>query len=186
MSDGDGSLPVSGRRVAALAGRRIAAWCVDWLVISGYAAALIPLGLLLVGYSHRWSPLAANAVALATLVVPAWLWMAAWERGPRAASPGKRLLRLRADAVQRTALGWRRSLVRNGLKLAVPWELGHTAAFTLADVHASGPATAIGLTGGLAACLIGCGYLVSLFVGTGRTPYDLASGARVVAVPPRP
>jgi hypothetical protein len=35
-----------------LAWRRIAAWAVDWLIISAYAVALVPVGLLLVGWQR--------------------------------------------------------------------------------------------------------------------------------------
>ncbi|HEY8532456.1 MAG TPA: hypothetical protein VIL44_01075, partial [Micromonospora sp.] len=75
-----------------LAVRRIAAWCVDWLIIIGYAAALVPLGLLLAAWSVRLSPAAWNAVSFALLVAPVTGWLAFWEAAPRGASPGKRLL----------------------------------------------------------------------------------------------
>jgi uncharacterized RDD family membrane protein YckC len=185
---GDHARPVDRARPAPgdasavrLPVRRIGAWCVDWLIISAYAGALVPLGLLLAGRSADLSPAGWNAVALVLLVAPATVWLAAWERGPRAASPGKRLLRLRVDAGGPAELGWRRSLVRSGLKVALPWELGHTTAFIFADPHASGPAFATGVACLAAAGVLAVGYLVSLFVGTGRTPYDRAVDARVNA-----
>jgi uncharacterized RDD family membrane protein YckC len=161
------------------AGRRVVAWCLDWLILSVYAAALIPVGVLVLS---RWdfSPLAGNAIGFVLLVVPATVWVAAWEQGPRGATPGKRLLRLRVRDDAGARLGWKGSLARNALKVALPWELGHTAAFTLADPHASGAAVACGLSGGVAACLIAVTYVITLFLGTGRTPYDHASGAHVV------
>jgi uncharacterized RDD family membrane protein YckC len=166
-----------------VAGRRIVAWLVDWTIISLYAGALVPLGLVLDAASLDLPATAWNAVAFALLVAPATIWMAAWERGPAAASPGKRLLGLRVlglRAATAPALGWRRSLVRNGLKLALPWELGHTGAFILADASAAGPSVALGMVCGVTACLVAVGYVVSLFVGSGRTPYDRAAGTRVV------
>jgi uncharacterized RDD family membrane protein YckC len=167
--------PAPASRVSA---RRLVAWCVDWLILSAYAGALIPLGVLVLS---RWdvSPLAGNAIGFVLLVVPATVWVAAWEQGSRGATPGKRLLRLRVEDTARAGLGWKRSLIRNALKVALPWELGHTAAFTLADPHASGTDVAFGLSGGIAACLIAVTYVVTLFLGTGRTPYDRASGAHV-------
>lgn len=174
-------MPSIGGEVSASrsATRRVIAFCVDWLLISVYATALIPLGLLVIDHSGRMSPVAGNAAAFALLVAPATTWMAAWERGSSAASPGKRLLSLRVDADGQPSLGWRRSLARNGLKIAVPWELGHTAAFELANPHASTPAVAVGLACGISACLIVSAYLVTLFTGAGRTPYDHVSHSHV-------
>jgi uncharacterized RDD family membrane protein YckC len=102
----------------------------------------------------------------------------AWEAGGRAATPGKRVLRL---AVRHgdDRPGWRRSLVRNALKVALPWELGHTAALALAATPTTTAAEAVGMACGIGACLIALGYLVSLFVGTGRTPYDRVAGTAV-------
>jgi RDD family len=165
--------------VASKAWRRIGAWSVDWLIISVYVAALIPLGLLLVAMSVRLPLTGWNALSFALLVVPTTVWMAAWEAGPRAASPGKRLLRLRVGADNAPALGWRRALVRNGLKIALPWEVGHTAAFTLADPQATATAQLLGMVCGVAACVVVCVYIGSLFIGRGWTPYDRASGSRV-------
>lgn len=174
-------VPSTGGEASAsrLATRRIIAWCVDWLVISLYATALIPLGLLVIEHSGRMSPVAGNVAAFALLVMPATIWMAAWERGSSAAPPGKRLLSLRVDPDGQPSSGWRRALTRNGIKIALPWELGHTAAFELANPHASTPAVAVGLACGITACLIVSAYLVMLFTGTGRTPYDRISNSRV-------
>ena len=117
----------------ALAARRIAAWAVDWLIINAYAVALVPLGILLVGRDVRLPQFAWNALAFTLLILPATGWLAGWERGRRGATPGKRLLRLRTSGPGDGRLGWRRAFARNALKVALPWELGHTAAFVLAN-----------------------------------------------------
>jgi len=161
-----------------LAVRRIAAWCVDWLIIIGYAAALVPLGLMLAAWSVRLSPAAWNAVSFALLVAPVTGWLAFWEAAPRGATPGKRLLRLRVRTATGSAPPLARALVRNALKIALPWELGHTAAFTLASSPTSGPAEIAAMACGIAACLVVAGYAVALFVG--RTPYDRIAGTWVV------
>ncbi len=171
----------AARPAARLAGRRIVAWCADWLVISGYAAVLVPLGLLLSGHVGRLSPIAGNAVGLVVLVVPMVIWLAAWERRPGGASPGKRMLRLRVEAQGAAALGWRRSLVRNALKVGLPWELGHTMAFAFADPHATRSSILVGSACGVVSGALAVWYVVSLFVGFGRTPYDRASASRVIA-----
>jgi uncharacterized RDD family membrane protein YckC len=162
------------------AARRVAAMAVDWLVICCYAAALVPLGLFFVDRSVGLSPVGWNAVAFVLLIVPATGWLAGWESGPGAASPGKRLLRLKVVGPGRPRLGWRRALARNGLKVALPWELGHTAAFVLSDATAARSLVVLGMACSFAACLLAAGYVASLFVGTGRTPYDRATGTRVI------
>jgi uncharacterized RDD family membrane protein YckC len=167
-----------------LAVRRIAAWCVDWLIIIGYAAALVPLGLLLAAWSVRLSPAAWNAVSFLLLVAPVTGWLAFWEAAPRGASPGKRLLRLRVRTAAGSAPPLARALVRNALKVALPWELGHTAAFTLASAPAPGPAQVVAMGCGVAACLVVAGYAVSLVFG--RTPYDRVAGTWVVRGPAAP
>ena len=73
--------------------RRIAAWGVDWLIISLYAVALVPLGRLLVERSVRLSPMEWNAVSFGILVVPATVWLAAWEAGERGRAAGQRALK---------------------------------------------------------------------------------------------
>jgi uncharacterized membrane protein len=101
-----------GVSVASTAWRRIGAWGVDLLIISVYAAALFPLGLLLVASSIQLPLAGWNALSFVLLVVPTTVWMAAWEAGSRAASPGKRLLRPRVAADSLPTLGWRRALAR--------------------------------------------------------------------------
>ena len=162
-----------------LAVRRVAAWSVDWLIIIGYAAVLVPLGLLLNDRSVQSSSLAWNLIAFALLIIPVTVWLAAWEAGPRAATPGKRLVGLRVQTNDGRPPQFGRSLARNGLKVALPWELGHTAAFVLAASSADGAVMTAASICGIAACIIGGGYLVSLFVGSGRTPYDRVTGTSV-------
>ena len=159
--------------------RRAAAWCVDWVIIVGYAAALIPLGILLYNLSVRVSSPTWNLVLFALLIAPATVWLALWEAGRRAASPGKRLLRLQVRTADDQPVSFARALLRNGIKVALPWELGHTAAFTLSSPSASGPPVIAAEVSGIAACVIALTYAVSLIVGTQRTPYDRLAGTLV-------
>ena len=122
----------------------------EWLIVSAYASALIPLGLILDGSLHL-PPVGWNALSFACLVLPTTLWLACWEAGDRAATPGKRVLQLRVDH-DGGRPSWLRSVARNGLKVAVPWELGHTAAFALASSTSSPTAQAVGMVCGTAAC----------------------------------
>ena len=169
------------RAAAGLPWRRIAAWVVDWLVISVYAAALVPVGLLLVESSVRLSPLGWNAVSFVVLVLPATVWAASWERTRRGATPGKRLLGLRVRTQPGGRLSWGQAMARNSLKIAVPWEAGHTAAFLLADPGGGDVTIAIGMASAVIACAVAAVYVAALFIGEGRTLYDRAAATRVRA-----
>ena len=67
------------RAAHPLAWRRIGAWAVDWLIISAYAVALVPLGLLLVNNSVQLPALGWNAASFVVLILPATVWLAAWK-----------------------------------------------------------------------------------------------------------
>ena len=77
-------------------------------------------------------------------------------------------------------VSWRRTLARNALKVAVPWTIGHAAAFNI--VASSGASTVpvqVWLLTAVAYALP-IVYVVTLFVGSGRTPYDRIAGTTVV------
>jgi uncharacterized RDD family membrane protein YckC len=167
------------RAASRLAGRRVAAWGIDWLIISLYAGALVPVGLLLVEHSVRLSPMGWNAVSFVILIVPATVWLAACEARERGATPGKRLLRLRVRTLRGGRLGWRRALARNAIKIALPWELGHTGAFLLADLRTGPVLNVIGMASACVACALAAGYVAALFIGAGRAPYDWATASWV-------
>lgn len=158
---------------------RVAAWCVDWAIITAYAALLVPIGLFLSARSVELTAAAWNAISFGCLIVPVTAWLAFWERGHRAASPGKRLLHLRVRTADGRTPGPGRALARNALKVALPWELGHSAAFTLASPTVSTTAAAVGMIFGVLGCGIALLYAGSLFVGSARPPYDRISGTRV-------
>jgi len=169
---------VSGDRTT-LPWRRLVAWGVDWLIISLYAGALVPLGLWLHEHSVQLPPLGWNAVSFVILVVPATVWSTAWEARGSGATPGKRLLGLRVRTLHGGRAGWRRAAVRNALKIALPWELGHTAAFLLADPGTGPSLGRIGIACAFVACGLAAVYVAALFIGRGRTPYDRASATTV-------
>jgi hypothetical protein len=74
------------------------------------------------------------------------------------------------------ALG--RSLPRSVLKVALPWELAHTAVWRLlvwpGDPEDRASQVLLLLANGIAVV-----YLAALFVGSGRTPYDRIAGTVV-------
>jgi uncharacterized RDD family membrane protein YckC len=158
--------------------RRLAAFYVDWLFIIGYAALLLPFGIPLYHWVHGLPTWALNAGTFAILVVPATVWLAGWERTGRRATPGKRVMRLRVAPVSGGSSGWWRSLARNGLKLALPWELGHTGLYAIVS-----GSDAVGLV----CAILGNGLLL-VYLGyaavSGRTPYDRLTGTTVERVSP--
>jgi hypothetical protein len=70
-------------------------------------------------------------------------------------------------------------MVRNALKITLPWELGHTAAFLLADPRTGRSLSLIGIASAMAACALAAAYFSALFIGQGRTPYDRAAAVGV-------
>lgn len=164
-----------------MAWRRLAAWVIDWLIVSLYAGALVPLGLWLHARSVQLSPMGWNAVSFVLLILPVTLWLTAWEGSGSGATPGKRLLGLRVRPP-----GWRRALVRNAIKVALPWELGHTTAFLLADPHAGAASSLVGLVCAFVACGLAAVYVAALFIGTGRPPYDRVAATVVTSARAKP
>jgi len=155
--------------------RRIAAWAVDCVCILGWVAITVAVGvpLYLAGVTRISNLLVLNVVGALVVVVPVVIGLAALEH-VRGATVGKQLLGLRVEANgQRPS--WGRALLRNSLKVGVPWLIGHAAVFAVATDPS--PATSVLL---IAAYVLPVTYLISLFAGGGRTPYDRLGGVIVV------
>lgn len=75
-------------------------------------------------------------------------------------------------------IGFGRALLRNTAKIALPWELGHTVAYGFATAAPNPPGSLLVLT--IIVYVIMFAWLGALFLPSGRTPYDLLSGTRVV------
>jgi uncharacterized RDD family membrane protein YckC len=108
---------------------RLAAFALDAATYLIIPALLLPIGLLLIRHGIMLSSPAVNVIGLALVIAPATAWATWREARPRGATPGKRLLRLGVRDESTEALpSASRSLARNVIKIAVPWELGHTVA----------------------------------------------------------
>jgi RDD family protein len=162
---------------------RITAWVVDWGCVVVWVAITAAVGvpLYLAGMTSALGTVTLNLVAAAVVVFPVTFWLARLESGARRTTPGKRLRGLAvitaADG-SRTTLG--KALLRNTLKIAAPWLIGHAAVYAIVETGDSG-AVPIGvwlLTG--VSYVLPAVYVASLFIGTGRTPYDRLSGTTVV------
>lgn len=121
-----------------------------------------------------------NLWGIAAVVLPATIALTALEGGRYEATPGKLRfgLRVRRDPTGER-LSWGRSLLRNLLKLGLPWTLTHLAVIT-ASV-AGGPAAWFGA---LLCVAVPAAYVVSLFTGDGRTLYDHLAGTMVITTRP--
>jgi len=164
---------VTRRRLAWL---RITAWVVDWLCILVLAVVLVPIGLVVRGLELPvW---ALNLGSFLLLVLPATLWLA-WRESARGATPGKRLRGLMvvsARTGRQASFG--RALVRNGLKVTVPWELGHTVAYGFATESDPGVWLIVVSIVLYAVVLV---WIAGLFARV--TPYDAIAGTRVILTP---
>jgi Na+/melibiose symporter-like transporter len=168
--------------MAGIGGRRLVAWLIDWMCILVWVAMTAAIGvpLYLAGIIAPTGYEGMNLIAALVVVVPVVVGAAWFESRSVAATPGKRVLRLRV----RTAVGrppFRVALLRNTLKIGMPWLIGHAAVFAI--VARSGTTDSVPvwvwlLTG--AAYLIPLIWIASLFIASGRTPYDRIIGTDVV------
>jgi uncharacterized RDD family membrane protein YckC len=171
-------------------GDRVLAVLIDWLFtcvwIGLVAAVAVPL--LVVGATAPLPPVAANALATVVLVVPITIALAVLESGPRQATPGKRARRLVVqDARTGGALPFRCALLRNALKVALPWTIAHTTVYAIVGASGTSGTMPTGTqVATLASYVLPAAYLCTLFLASGRTPYDRAAGAVVARVAPAP
>ena len=98
-----------------------------WIGVVAAAGAVLYVA----GITGDLDILVGNVVGFITLIVPITVAAAGFEGSARHATPGKRVLRLTVERSVGGGAGFTRSLVRNGIKYALPWELGHTAVFAL-------------------------------------------------------
>jgi len=154
---------------------RLLAWIVDWLAILAWVAVVAAVGipLYLMGIIGTMPLLWANLVAAALLVVPVTIVLARLESSVKEGSLGKRARHLRVVSVRTGArVSFQQAIARNALKIALPWTIGHAAVYGIVTSSATGtvPISISVLTA--IAYVLPITYVVSLFLGTGRTPYD--------------
>ena len=145
---------------------------IPWIGVVAAAGAVLWSS----GATRNFDQGAANIVGFVTLIVPITITASGFEGSARHATPGKRLLRLRVDRWSGGGAGFVRSLLRNGIKYAVPWELGHTAVFALyGSTGAQAPSTVVVLVAAYGIPLLS---LVLLLV-NGVSLHDRIAGTRV-------
>jgi uncharacterized RDD family membrane protein YckC len=160
-------------RVNRQPAERLGAWLIDLLCIAGWVAVLAVVGaaLYLTGVLHTLSADAGNAASFVVLIVPVTVALARFEAGSREATVGKRARRLRVvDAGTQSRVSFARALLRNTVKVAVPWELGHTVAYGLIGTTAGVPVPGWLIVTTVAAYVLPAVYVVTLFVVTAERP----------------
>lgn len=162
---------------------RLVAWLIDWLCVSTWVAASAAVGvpLYLAGRTRGLSTITLNIIASTAVVMPVTIGLAWLESSAREATIGKRTRRLRVvDADTGSRIPFRRALLRNAVKIAVPWMLGHAVVYEIVQTSKAGdvPGWLAVATGG--AYVLPAVYVVSLFVRRGRTPYDWMSRTTVI------
>jgi uncharacterized RDD family membrane protein YckC len=173
-----------------MAKRRIAAFGVDYLIIAAWVGLITAAGFgvrAILGIERgpvlsQADKLEGHAFSFLGLTLPVILYFAIAESSRWRATVGKRALGLRVQTLTGAQVGLGRSLARSAIKF-LPWEIAHTAIWHVpGQPFVSMPAPINFL--GFAVALAGAGvFAAALFIGRGRTPYDLVAGTTVVAVP---
>ncbi len=150
----------------------VLAWA---LVVAGIVGLLLSAG-----PARAVSTLTLHLIGIAVVVLPATIGLTLLEAGRYEATPGKLKygLRVRRDP-SGERISWGRSLVRNLLKLGLPWTLGHLAVISIGA--SVGVDAVIGV---LASAAVPIAYVVSLLIGDGRTIYDRLAGTMVISTEP--
>ena len=161
---------------------RLVAWLIDWLCVLAWVAVTAAVGtaFYLTGATVGLSPGALNIIATATVVVPVTIALAWLESSSREATIGKRTRRLRVvDTDSGSRVPFPRALLRNALKIAVSWTMGHAVVFEIVQTSEAGAIPGWLWVATAGAYVLPAVYVVWLFVRRGRTPYDWISRTTV-------
>jgi uncharacterized RDD family membrane protein YckC len=171
--------------------RRLAAGGIDYGIVVAYLAVLTLAGALLRAAGllpdHITTPggrVLAQLLVIVVLTVPVTLWFAWWEAAPRGATPGKRLLGFRVSRLDGGGVSGSGSTLRSAVKIAVPWEVAHTAVWnSLVWPGPDAPVNALLFTVANGLLLL---YVAMLLLGAHRPPYDRLAGTIVRVAPQDP
>lgn len=163
--------------------RRLLAFVVDYLVMAIWLALLTAAAFATgapdrLGLETSGGRVIAHLTMFATVTAPIILGFAVMEASPLRGTPGKRILGLKVLRAEGDRAGFLRTLIRNGLKF-LPWEAAHIAIWYAPGQPFVDPPAAWNMTVWTGALTVALIYVLSLFLGTGRTPYDRAAGLAV-------
>ena len=163
---------------------RLAAYAIDYSVISIYIAVLVFANLVL--FETETASSAAlidkvfgHAIAFATLTFPVWLYFTAQESGGKNATIGKVIFGLKVQGSVGNPPGLRSVAVRNLVKF-LPWELAHIAIWYVPGRPFLDGMPLPNRLACIAAMAVGTAYVAMLFFGKGQTLYDRLSHTVVI------
>jgi uncharacterized RDD family membrane protein YckC len=163
-------------RIGSLLLRRLGAYALD---CASLFLVLAPLGFLI---QRALAVTPDTGVGIYTALVlnfslPSWVYFTWGDASRRGATPGKRLLGLRASTTAGVRIGPARALARTAVKMA-PWEIAHVSSFLLAVAPGElGGASWSGL--GLTYALVAAYVVVAWRTGGRRSVHDLLASTRV-------
>jgi uncharacterized RDD family membrane protein YckC len=161
----------------AIAGRRLLAFAVDWLVVALWGGVLFGAVMMATsGHPPRpENPWKAQMIGLLTMTLPVTLYFSLLESSAWRASIGKRALGLVVSSESGDRLSFGSALLRNAVKF-LPWEFGHLVAQQAAFSGEAG--LPVWVWGPAIVAFAGPVWWVIALIATGRTPYDRLASAR--------
>ena len=164
--------------------KRVGAFALDYLIISGYLLGVTLLSLLVnsVFGLSQWlfaDRIRAQLVAFFMVTLPVTLYFAISESSQRQATWGKGHLKLQVANRDGSRIGFGRSLARTLLKF-IPWELSHTLIW---QIYFSRQTEMVWINYGFALVylLMGLNIVSLLRTRTNQTLYDLLTKTYVIA-----
>ncbi|MPZ52481.1 MAG: hypothetical protein GEU79_07075 [Acidimicrobiia bacterium] len=162
-----------------LAMARGKAYALDCVAYLGIATATVPLGIL--AYRAGWGEQRGAVLAMSAIPpVIATVLAARQESGPERSTWGKRRQGLVVAGKRSIQVGFGRALLRNTIKIAIPWQIGHTLAVGAAfgGFEDRDPTTIVASV----LTYVGLGVLIgSVLYGEGRGVHDRLAHTRVLA-----
>lgn len=153
------------------------------MLIMLLVAALLFVNLVLLGASFAdgtgSEPWRAHLIGFLSLTMPVLLYFAGAE-ALFGATLGKKLLGLEVSMTSGTKPGISAGLLRNVVKF-LPWEINHAAMWYVPEGHRLfiDPMPTLNTVVQVACLLAALAYVLALFIGSGRTPYDRIAGTVV-------
>ena len=169
--------------------QRLAAFALDYLLISAYILILAVVGSLFAFGSLEEqvanffsSLLVMDVLVFATTVLPISLYFAAAEASLQGGTWGKRRMHIRVLRTDGSRLSIERAMFRAAVKF-LPWQIAHISVLRLVKLLMESTEPPAWVNGGVVlAIALAATYVVLLFVSpAGRTVHDWVAGSVVIA-----
>ena len=123
-----------------------------------------------------------QAVVILLFTLPVICYFALLEASVGQATFGKRLMQLRVVGMDGRRISRATSFLRSVIKFT-PWEIAHTGVWHVTGQPFTSSPSMLSVCAWGASTLLALCSIVSLFIGSGRTPYDWLAETRVVLYP---